>query len=137
MIEFDVVRYLKADATLDTLLGVTGTDSKIYPLQAPSGTVIPFILYTPGVGDTESEVIYEDRLQLVPISTDVEEVTNIRNRLRALLDLQDLIQDTTLNSGSASYYIYWSKRTGGNIIMNEDRTRYHSINIYNIKFLDK
>jgi hypothetical protein len=112
MIEANVYRYLIADSTLYTLLGASGSDSKIYlevPLKEPTA---PYILYSSEWGTLDSEVLSEDRVHLSVASDDPAEAKNIRARLLTLLDKQDLIQDTTLFTGSTDYWIYWSKLTG-------------------------
>ena len=112
MIEANIYRYLTSDSTLYTLLSASASDSKIYlevPLKEPTA---PYILYSSELGTIDSEILSEDRIHLSVASDDPAEAKNIRDRLIVLLDKQDLIQDTTLFSGSTDYWIYWSKLTG-------------------------
>ena len=46
MIEQDIITFLKADATLDTLLSSSGSNSKIYPNSVPINMTQPYIIYT-------------------------------------------------------------------------------------------
>lgn len=134
MIEFDVCTYLEADTTLISLLSITASDPKIYPLQAPQDSVYPYIVYNWGVG-MEDELLDEDRIQLIIKSDSYETVTNIRERLKAILDLQDTIQDTTLTS--TDYFIYFSKLTNGDMIYDNEQNLYLINLFFNVKFKKK
>lgn len=137
-VEYDFKAYLLNDATLKTLIGYSASDPKIYPVQAPEEATVPYILYAGGVGSTTDEILKEDRIQVTVVSDDIEEATDIRNRLNVLLDIDDEIQDTTFYSGSADYYIYNSKLTGGgNVLIDQVRGRFHIVLFYRVKFHKK
>jgi len=134
MIELDVVAYLIADSTLDTLLGAIGTDSKIYPIQAPQARTMPYIMYTISSEGSFEENLNEETISFNCISDNYIEVMNIVNRLDALLDHQSDIR--TLIS-SESYYIYWSKKVGGSTFIDPESKQkdfYHRVSIYDFKY---
>ena len=134
MIELDVVAYLKADTTLDTLLSATGTDSKIYPIQAPQERTIPYIIYTISSEGTLEENLNEETISFNCISDNYIEAKNIVDRLDALLDHQSDIR--TLVS-SESYYIYWCKKVGGSTFIDPESKQkdfYHRVSVYDFKY---
>ena len=137
MIEYDMINYLESDATLMTLLGVTGDDKKIYPDKPPTRSVIPYILYFWGVGDQGDEILDEDRIQLTMRANTKQVATNIRDRLKVLLDKQDEIQDTTFHSGSTLYYIYYCRITGGSGFWDSVPEIYNIIMFFNVKYKKK
>ena len=134
MIELDVVAYLKEDPTLDGLLGATGSDPKIYPIQVPLKAVMPYIIYT-----ISAEGTYEENLNEITISFNCADTNyivakNIIARLDALLDRQSDIR--TLIS-SESYYIYWCKKTGGSTFVDPEgkqKDLFHRVSIYDFKY---
>lgn len=138
MLEFDIYAYLIADGTLDTLLGSSATDSKIYPVRAPQGSKYPYITYdVSGYGDVE-EYVHNERITFKIVSKSYTTAKNIRDRIRVLLDLQDLINIT-----SANYRIEHSKLVGGmdleDTVTDSDTEGLVKIivQIYEFKFIDK
>ena len=112
MVEYDIVRYLGEDATLDTLLGVIASDEKIYPDKPPTEATLPYILYYESINPPD-EILDVDRIQLTIRASTKLAATNIRDRLKILLDKEDKIQQTTLTTGSTTYHIYYCKLDGG------------------------
>ena len=137
MIELDLVTYLLTDATLKTLLGWVATDDKIYPIQAPEGIVVPYLLYDWGTGDTTDEILDEDRVQITIVDTNLANAIDIRDRIKLLLDKQDGIQSTTFSTTSANYFIYYSKMTGGTAIVDAEGKEYNLILYFNVKHKNK
>ena len=136
MIEYDLITYIEADATLDTLLGSTGSDTKIYPSKPPTGVTSPYILYFWGVGDQE-EMLDEDRIQLTDRASKQLAATNIRDRLKILLDKQDRIQDVTFATASTTYHIYYCRFTGGDGFWEPEMEVWNSVLFFNIKYRKK
>jgi len=127
MIELDVIAYLKADATLNTLLGSTATDSKIYPLQCPQRTSVPYIVYnTPSDGGL-MEYINELSMSFDCISDDYTEAKDIKDRIMTLLDREDSIRDLI---SSADYWFYWCKKTGGTSFKEPELNYFHRVAIF-------
>ncbi|MBA4406971.1 hypothetical protein C0389_06830 [bacterium] len=132
MIDKDIVALLKADTTLDTLLG-SGTEEKIYPNRAPQNTVIPFISYMSMVGVTDDN-LDEDRFQFTIVAGTKQKAMDIRDRLKTLLDIDNAIQD---NISSTNYWIYYSKLTASDSLIDPDTDRYIEIMFFNIKYRKK
>ena len=101
-----VLHRMKNDATLTSLLGATAQDSRIYPLSV--GDFEPSICYA----DTDIEdsgVVRTSRLELRISAKSYEKVTQIRDRLRELLNIAEdevgftysgvIVMSSTLNGG--------------------------------------
>jgi len=133
MIEFDVITYLKADTTLDTLLSSSASDSKIYPAQAPLGAQdkIPYIVYTINQSGSYEENLKEESITFDCISNTYLQSKNIKDRLATLLDIQDSAYSAI---DSDYYYIYWAKFTAGNSYVDGENNLYHNILVVNFKF---
>ena len=133
MIELDVISYLNSDATLDTLLGANG-DSKIYPNQMPQGASDPFIIYSTYIDGTLEENIKELTMEFDCIDDSFNTAKSIRDRVSVLFDYQDAIRSYIT---SASYYLYWAKKIGGNTFKEPNLDLFHHVIIcafkYNIK----
>mgnify|MGYP001222820210 CR=1 FL=1 len=132
MIEWDIVAKIKADTTMDTLLSSTGTDPKLYPLQAPPGAVTPYILYACAGMGPEDEVLDEERLQFTVVDSSYKNAGDIRDRLKAIFDLQDRVSIT-----SDTYYIYWGKLTGNQDLVDTELSLYNRVVFFNFKFRKK
>ncbi len=124
MIELDVVSYLNSDATLDTLLSVGGSDTKIYPVQQPHNMTAPFIVYTTSVDGTFEENIKELTMDIDCIDDSFVVAKGIRDRVSVLLDYQDAIRNYMT---SASYFMYWCKKIGGNMFKDPKLNLYHFV----------
>jgi len=131
MIETDVIAYLKSDATLDTLLGATGADSKIMPDQMKHGATEPFILFTTNAIGGVEENLLEVSMSFNCIDTSYNTAKSIRDRLQYLLDQQNAIQNVIT---STEYYIYWSKMVGGTIFKDSDLDLFHCVAIFDFKY---
>lgn len=131
MIELDVVSYLNSDATLDTLLSVSGSDTKIYPLQMPHGSSAPFIIYRTATDGTFEENIKELSMEFDCIDDSYNTAKSIRDRVSVLLDYQDAIRD---HMTSASYFLYWAKKTGGNSFKEPNIDLFHNVLICGFKY---
>ena len=132
MIELDIVAKIKADTTLDTLLSSTGSNPKLYPLQAPPGAVAPYILYACAGMGPEDETLDEERLQFTVVDSNFKNAGDIRDRLKAIFDLQDRVSIT-----SDVYYIYWGKLTGMQDLMDTELSQYNRVVFLNFKFKKK
>ncbi len=132
MIELDVISYLATDATLDTLLGATGSDSKIYPLQAPHKVTGNYIVYL-----VPSDGTFEENLEEKTISFNCTGETylaaiQIRDRVKTLLDKQDKIRNLI---SSTDYYFYWCKMVPGGITFKDpDVDLHHAVGIFQFKY---
>lgn len=131
MVEFDIYAYLIADATLDTLLSVTATDTKIYPLKSFQGATGPYITYSNAVGGID-ETLDIDRIELHIVSDNKATVNSIRDRIKTLLDLNDMI-----NISSDTYWIYYSKLVAGDSLIDEVTDDFIEIMIFEIEYKKK
>ena len=127
MIELDVIAYLKSDATLDTLLGSTAIDSKIYPLQAPQRASVPYIVYNTPADGSIIENINELSMSFDCISDDYIEAKDIKDRLVTLLDRENAIRDLI---PSANYWFYWCKKVGGSSFKEPELNYFHRVAIF-------
>jgi hypothetical protein len=130
-IEFDIYKYLKADATLDTLLDSTATKEKIFPIRSDQSIINPCIVYTlEGEGGTD-EIL--DRatliLRIITDQNDYKKACQIRDRLGVLLDKQD-----DINITSSDYYIYWCKKNGGSEYDDPDTKELIKVINFDLKF---
>ena len=131
MIEIDVINYLASDSTLDNLLGATGSDSKIYPLQAPHKVTGNYIVYSlPSTGTTEENI--EEEIISFNCTADTYLVAkNIRDRVKFLLDRESAIRNSIT---SIIYYIYWCKMTGGTSFKDPDVDLHHIVGVFSFKY---
>ncbi len=134
MIEHLIINYLKSDATLDTLLGVTGTDTKIYPAQMPHGTNIPFITHEVSKDGSSEENMRELSMTFDCIDDDYIIAGTIRDRVTKLLDRQDDIQGLIVD---ANYFVYWAKKVGGNDSKDSDLDLFSKKIVFDFKYMPK
>ena len=131
MIEYIIIAYLATDSTLDSLLGVTSTDTKIYPLQAKESATVPYIVYNiPNLG-TYEEVMREMTINFNCISDSYAEAKSIRDRIITLLDREDKIRNYLTDD---DYYIYWMKNVGGANFKVPDLNLHHFVATFDVKF---
>lgn len=131
MIELDVIAYLKNDDTLDTLLGSSAGDSKIYPVQMPQGATEPFIVYTTNAIGSVEENLKEISMSFNCIDSSYVTAKSIRDRVSFLLDQQDQIQSLIT---STSYYVYWAKQVGGSVFKVPELDLFHNAIIFDFKY---
>jgi hypothetical protein len=130
----DVLTYLKADTALDALLGASGSNSKIYPNQAPQQTALPYITY-----DIDGDGTFEENLSEVTVSFDCVSdeylvVRALRDRLVTLLDKQDKIRDFVTSTG---YYFYWCKNRNGEDLKEPKQDYFHKQLVFDFKYAKK
>ena len=115
MILQDIYDHLQSDSGLATLLGATGSDSKIYPQIAKETADAPFIVYrSANPGGTKDEVLSEELITLVITANDFEKIVSITQAITDLLDLKE-----TAEISSTLYEIYYSKKIGGSDFSDE------------------
>ena len=131
-IEWDLIAKLKADSTLDTLLGVSGANPKIYPLKAPQGTVKPYVLYRIDDTGDEDEILDDARFEFRAVSESFKTAGDIKDRLIELFDKEDGI-----DVPSDNYYIYTGKLTGHDDINVAETKTYERLTFFNFKYLKK
>ena len=135
MIELDVIAYLNADATLDGLLSVSGTDTKIYPNQKPlKGGVTPYIIFNSSSDGSREENFKEITMTFNCIHETYPLSKTIRDRVSDLLDRQNEIQNLIT---STDYYIYWSKKIGGSDSKETDLDNFNKEVIIKFKYQQK
>ncbi len=133
MIELDVVNYLTNDTTLYALLGASGSDAKIYPVQLPLKKVSePYIIYTTNALGGLEENFLEVSMSFNCMDSSYLVAKNIRDRLHFLLDRQDAIQSLIT---STDYKIYWAKEIGGSIFKETGLDLFHFAAIYDFKYV--
>ena len=132
MIEKDVVDYLTNDSALDTLLGASGSDSKMYPVQLPLNKVSePYIIFTTNAMGGFEENLLEVSMSFNCMDSNYLVAKSIRDRIHLLLDRQDQIQKLIT---STDYYIYWCKQTGGQVFKEVGLDLFHFVSIYDFKY---
>ena len=131
-IEWDLLTKLKADPTLDTLLGVTGANPKIYPLHAPQGVATPYILYRIDDTGDQDEILDAVRVEFRAVSESFKTAGDIKDQLIELLDKEDAIVVS-----SSDYYIYTGKLTGHDDLWVSETKRYERLTFFNFKYLKK
>lgn len=134
MIEFEVISYLKSDVTLDSLLGATSSDSKIYPIQAPQSAIVPYIIYNLPNDGGIIENTEEISISFDCISDDFVETKNIKDRLLTLLDKEDKIRDVI---SSGTYWYYWCKKVGGASFKEPEQDYFHRVAIFDFLYAPK
>lgn len=132
MIDQEVISYLNNDSALTALLGASAGDPKIYPLESQQGSSSPYVIY-----NVPSDGGIEENIKEISMSFDVVDSSyiiaeNIRNRISALLDLQDQIN----NSISSTAYLYFTcKRVGGTEFKEQDLDLFHRVSIFDFKYV--
>jgi hypothetical protein len=128
----DVRAYLKADATLTSLLGATAALSKIYPNEARQGIQTPYLIYNLAGEGTPEEILKEFSMTIKVVCerTAYDTIQTIEGRLDALLDLQDLIR----NQISSSNYIFrWCKKASGTDLIDPKTGQFYRVIVYDFK----
>jgi hypothetical protein len=129
MIELDILTYLKADSTLDTLLVSSASDSKIYPDQVAHGKSMsdPYIIYSIASDLRVNEVLQEVTINFNCTSDNHLEARSIRDRLIELLDHDDRIQSLI---SSSDYFIYSAQLRGGASFVDNSIGEYHYVAVF-------
>jgi len=134
MIDLEVADYLRSDSTLDGLISSSGSNSKIYPNQVAAKHAIdslPYIIYNVANEGTTDENWREITITFNCISDDYLTARNIRNRVVALLDVEDQIR----NSITSDTYIYYAaKCVGGVVFKDPDVDVYHNAATIEFKY---
>ncbi len=134
MIESVIINYLTSDATLDALLGASGSNPKIYPNQMPHGTIEPFIIYKVSGEGTREENSKEITMSFNCKDSDYNTAGTVRDRVSDMLDRQDEIQGLI---SDATYKIFWSKKIGGSDSKDSDLDLFEKEVIINFKYMPK
>lgn len=130
MIENDVVAHLNGDTTLDTLLSVTASDTKIYPEVATQlqQKTRPFIVYgVEPIGKDFSDIIDEVRIEFKVIHDNYFAASTILERLKFLLSIKDEIRvglSPPTSIPSSDYFIYSGIVSGGTEFQEPDTRRF-------------
>jgi len=132
MIEQEVTTYMKNDSVLTGLLGATGADSKIYPLQIPQDVAEPYIIYNLISDGSLEENLLESSLSINVVDDSFKVAETIRNRVLKILDKQDKIR--RLIDGDR-YDILWAKNVGGADFKDPDMDIFYSARIYSFKYV--
>ena len=138
MIELDIIAHLKADPTLDGLLVSSGTDSKIYPIQASADVVIPFMVYEVSSPATGFNIIEEDTIQFNIFSDVYKTCGDIADQLKKLLCISDEFRTMGSTSiASATYYIYSGVANGSSEFKDPDTNFYCKVISFSFKYKRK
>lgn len=130
----DILAYLKADSTLDGLLGASASNSKIYPNQKPHSAVEPYIIYRLERDGTTEENLLEASLIIECVSTEYLTTKALRDQIVLLLDLQDKIRTAI---PSTSHYFYWCKNVDGDDVKEPVQDYFHKTVVFNLKYAQK
>lgn len=132
----DLIAWLKTDSTLADLLYANVGNGKMFPMRAdkPKGERTPYILYSQsGVGSGDP-ILEESVIQLSIITEKYDNGQEIAYRLDELLDGWEKLNK---NVPSTNYYIYYSRKVGGNDAYESDTKLYNSVRLFNIKYKRK
>lgn len=131
MIE-DLVAYLVADATMQALLPMGGSNKKFYPLEGYPGETTPYVLYGYQTDGTADDMIDESFVSLRVVAEDYATARAIEKRITELLDVQD---DLKGKIDSDEYDIWYGKKVGGGSDSREEDTKlFHLARLYHLKF---
>lgn len=127
-IEQKILERLAGDATLVTLLGGTADDKKIYPVRNVAGTAAPYIVYSLA-SESGEENINDARVQvkIVVDNYDYATANSIRDRVNALLDIQDAIQNYCTG-------VLWCQKNGGGDLEDADTEQIAKVIIFDVKY---
>ena len=132
----DLITYLKTDATLTALLYANAGNGKMFPFIAdkPKGERTPYILYLQSSVGSSDPVLEESVVQLSVIEQNYDKAQEICYRLSELLDNWDKLHGQV---ASTNFYIYYSRKIGGNDSYEMDTKLYSSVLLFNIKYKRK
>ena len=133
MIEQDVINYLENDSILYGLLGASGTNNKMYPVQIPHDSEDPYILYNLISDGSIEENFLESSISFNCISSDYIIAGNIRDRITKLLDRQDGIKKLI---DSNDYKYAWSKKVGGSEFNDVELKIFNKVMIFDFKYTE-
>jgi hypothetical protein len=138
MIENTVVNFLITDATLISLLGITASDSRFYPIIPDKKPTGYYCTFSRTAGIEADEHIDQDRIQFIchggPNGLSV--IQQVARRIKKLLDVKDDIQ-TSLYKTDTNFYIYHSKYSGGDNLYEPVRQEFQEILFFEIEYQDK
>ncbi len=139
MIELDIVSHLKDSAALDTLLGSSAANSKIFPIQAPQGTVVPFVVYEVSTDAYTYDVaIDEDTIQFNIFDDDYVDCRLIAEQLKKLLGISDSLRvGVSTSISSTTYYIYNGIDAGGSNFKDPDTDLFVRVISFSFKYKRK
>ena len=126
MIEQDIYTHLKNDATLQTLLSGSATDSKMYPIQATQGATAPFIVFEPNSPPLAyTDIVETDEIQFNIFSETYLEAHNIEVQIKKLLSISDeLMIGASTSISSSTYYIYSGIVSGSDAYRDDETELY-------------
>lgn len=139
MIELDVIAHLKASADLDTLLGSSATNSKIFPIQAPQGTAIPFVVYEVSTAPYVADIaLDEDTIQFNIFDDDYLDCRLIAEQIKKLLGISDSLRvGVSTSISSATYYIYNGIDAGSSEFKDTDTDLFVRVISFSFKYKRK
>jgi len=108
MIDLDVIAYLKADSDLDTLLGSTASNAKMYPNYVPENETLPYIAYYTNSVSFQGIVVNECSMTFDCMASTYKSAGIIADRLIVLLSKQDQIEIS-----SDTFRIFFCGSSGG------------------------
>ena len=131
----DLIVYLETDGTLYTLLNANAGNSKFFSMRTKlKGEKTPYILYSqPSIGSGDP-VLEESIVQLSIVEEDYDKALTIAYRLDELLDVWEGINGKVT---SINFYIYYSRKTGGNDSYEDDTKLNNLVRLFHIKYKRK
>jgi hypothetical protein len=139
MIENAVVAYLIADSTLISLLGITATDSKFYPIIPDLKPPVKFVTFNWTGDNLGDEFLDGDRLQfIVHTSRETGKLAGevVARRIKELLNVKDAIQKYIYNT-DANHLIYSSAYSGGDSLFEPIRQEWQTILYFEVRYQSK
>lgn len=142
MIEQDIISHLKNDATLDTLLLVTATYEKLYPIRATQKQqeYAPYIVYSVSpVSVMFSDLLDRDNIEFQIVDDSYSHAGQILDRLKTLLEINDELRKGVVPTSiaSTSFYIYSGIRAGGSEFQDPDTLKWVRIVIFEFAYKKK
>jgi len=142
MIEQDIINHLKNDAILDTLLLVTATYEKLYPIRATQKQQEnpPYIIYSVSpVAVMFSDLLDRDSIELQVVDDSYSHAGQILDRLKTLLEINDELRKGTVPTSiaSTSFFVYSGIRSGGSEFQDPDTLKWVRVVMYEFAYKKK
>jgi len=129
----DVITFLEADASLQTLLNSNAGNRKFFAL-APKrpGERTPYIIYSSVSEGSGDNVLEESMIQFSIRTEKFDDARQIAYRLSELLDVWENLSITSTN-----FHIYYSRKVGGADSTEEDTDLINMTRIFHFKYKRK
>jgi len=125
----DLIAYLEADATLQTILGGGNGNTRIFEQRLPKGDLTPCIYYSI-TNDGGEEILDSVTVNFNAVAESYTTARNIADRLTALLDRQYKV-----TIPSSTFKIFYGKKVGGTDAWVPERDHHEMPRLFLFKFI--